>query len=245
MFSVGEEKEVKVNTKVKRKNKFKFDFKFVFIIIILLVVIVFLLIYNLTDMKYRDNIFDEIIYTSHVIEGDEVVSYIPFINVDGVSFVNDEIVDIGNEILQNKKNLVNYDYFIEDNILSVLLKTVNLDDDYPVIKYYNYNIDLEKSKVISNEDLLEMFYLDEDDVSAILETSFEEFYDEEIEEGFLEGNLCDYNCFLELRGINDYLDDISYFINDNHLYAYRTFNIYSVFQEEEFFEDDDFIFFIK
>ena len=50
---------------------------------------------------------------------------------------------------------------------------------------------------------------------------------------------------MSLRKIDDYLDDVNYYIENGSLVVYKTFEVYSKYNEEDYFTRDDFKFYIK
>ena len=125
----------------------------------------------------------------------------------------------------------------------------------PIKKYLHslqYEKKLSKNTVNSYEENLylfqeflkqkDLFQVTKDDVSLIIQKQFEEYYQKEVEEGYLIAEECNYQCFLNWRGVSDYMDDVHYYVRDGSLIAYRGFSIYSVFSEEEFFDDESYEF---
>lgn len=117
------------------------------------------------------------------------------------------------------------------------------DDDYlPIISYDVFNIDMNKSSLLSDEDMLSFYNITSENVSPIVEARFKEFFNELNEENHY-FNECDYSCFLGLRGIKDedYMEDIHYYIKKGNLYVIRPFKIYSSFKDEDYFSPSDFL----
>ena len=55
---------------------------------------------------------------------------------------------------------------------------------------------------------------------------------------------CNYECFLFMRGIenNNYLENRKLYLNNGDLYVLKSFNIYTVLNEERYFTFDDYLF---
>ena len=115
---------------------------------------------------------------------------------------------------------------------------------FPDIDFHTYNFNLETRTLMSDEAILSLFSVTEEDVRNKIEKKFHEFYEDEVYKGYLVKQECDYECFLGWREVDDYLDSVSYFVRDGKLIAYRPFTVYSVYGEEEYFTDKDYEFVI-
>ena len=96
-------------------------------------------------------------------------------------------------------------------------------------------------KILKNEKDREIF---ENQVESIIESQFQDYYNEEVAEGYFSKEECNMSCFLTYRDMNGYMENINYFINNGKLYVYKPFQVYSIFGEEEYFKDTDFEFLI-
>ena len=171
---------------------------------------------------------------------------IPFINIDSPDArrVNQAIEEYAESFLENQDNLFVYDSQVNGEVLSVLIKMKDYSDGYsfPESEFHTYNFDLTTQTLMDDDEVLSLFQVTKDDVSSIIQKQFEEYYQKEVEEGYLIAEECNYQCFLNWRGVSDYMDDVHYYVRDGSLIAYRGFSIYSVFSEEEFFDDESYEF---
>ena len=148
----------------------------------------------------------------------------------GVEAINTAIVDKANDFL-NGRNTISYDFHINGKILSIAIKYVDYYDEvvkYPVITFDVYNINFYESKILSSNDMLSIYGVNEADVKEIVEGKFVDFYNDELEKGYFHDE-CDYACFLYQRGITDdnYMEDIYYYVKDGNLYVLKPFKVYS------------------
>ena len=62
----------------------------------------------------------------------------------------------------------------------------------------------------------------------------------------LSDNIYDYNnCYLKLREVSDLLSGVNYYIENDSLVVYRSFQTYSIYDEQDYFTRADFRFLIK
>ena len=256
MFGVVQEE--KEEPKVRRTSHFHFSrlpFHFQKILPWLgLVILIILLVGYYLYKNYYSNYNYIKVDTDHYLVYTKSSSYnrqnmrneIPFINIDSpdANLVNRTIEEYAESFLENKDNLFVYDSQVNGEVLSVLIKMKDYSDGYsfPESEFHTYNFDLTTQTLMDDDELLSLFHVTKDDVSAIIQKQFEEYYQKEVEEGYLVAEECNYECFLNWRGVSDYMDDVHYYVRDGSLIAYRGFSIYSVFSEEEFFDDKSYEF---
>lgn len=186
-----------------------------------------------------------LVYSKVEKKDDKYSKYVPDINIKSkeVDEANKDIDDFVSKYLELDKTIITYEYDLNGTILSVVVKVVDCTNEYaPEVKYKTYNINLKTRKLISDEYLLDFFQTDEEQVSAILEANFTNYYADLVNQGYYVKEECDYKCFLNYRGISNYLDDIHYYIKAGNLIAYRPFVYYSIFGDEEYFTEDSFKF---
>lgn len=178
-------------------------------------------------------------------------SEVPYINIDSedARLVNQAIETYAETFLANKNNLMVYDSQLNGEVLSVLIRLSEYSEGYsfPEVSFHTYNFNLKSQTLMSNEELLSLFDVTEEEVKDKIEAQFEKYYQEEVDEGYLVAEECDYNCFLSWRGIenDDYLNSVYYYVKNGKLIAYRGFSTYSIYGEEEFFKDESYAFSIS
>ena len=219
----------------------------------LIILIILLVGYYLYKNYYRNYNYIKVdtnqylVYTkSSSYNNQNMRNEIPFINIDSpdAELVNQAIEEYAESFLQNKDNLFVYDSQVNGQVLSVLIKMKDYSDGYsfPEAQFHTYNFDLTTQTLMDDNEVLSLFNITTEDVSKKIRQQFEGYYQQELEEGYLIGEECNYECFLNWRGVNDYMNDVHYYIRDGSLIAYRGFSIYSVFSEEEFFNDESYEF---
>lgn len=137
-----------------------------------------------TDIKKIDD-NKEIVYSRELyipdklpedLNSDEVITEIPIINLDfeSVKKINKELLNQYNEVLEENIitddivniNSIKYKYYINNNILSLILeyKNFNYTAGYITYEYKTYNININNGTILSNNDLIKIKNLNEDDV---------------------------------------------------------------------------------
>lgn len=214
-----------------------------FIIIVLLVIFI---IYNFFNRdngynKYKERSSEDIVYTIFN-SGD---TYIPYINLDCdvATEINKIIVDRGNAFLgENEDNVITYTYDLSGKILSLAIQYISMSEDYPTITYDVYNIHVSNYRLLDNNEILNLYSINEKQVYDVVESKFKSFYVDLYNKKYFDEE-CNYDCFLYMRGIENtnYLEDSSYYIKNGNLYVIKPFKIYSVFEEEKYFSSSDFL----
>ncbi len=251
MFEIEENKNKKSNQTIKRKNKRRIDIntKRTLIISGTLFLIVFLIIYfyqkkqenNYSKIKLEKNNY--LVYTKYQKKNSNYKIFVPFINLKGdvIEKVNEDIDLFTNEFIADKRCTVLYEYDISGIILSVIVKAIDYNTEYAPETYFrSYNINLNTLEVISNESLLDFFDTNLSTVEELIDNQFKMYYQDIVSDGYFHQNECNYNCFLSYRGIDDYLKNVVYYVKEGNLVAYEPFITYSIYGEEDYFEDEDF-----
>ena len=225
---------------MKKNNK-----SLILLIGFVLIFIIFIIYYfanrNNSFNKYKNEKNKNLIYSIY----DKDKTHVPHINVKGAGIekLNSIIVDKANDFLKGD-NIITYTFEINGKILSLAIQYVDAYDDsgYPKISYDVYNINFYNSTILSNEDMLNIFGITENDVLPIVKGKFGEYY-VALNKKNIYRNECDFDgCFLQLRGIenDNYLEDIHYYIKNGHLYVIKAFDVYSIYEEEKYFTTNDF-----
>lgn len=255
MFEIENNINKKSHQTGKRKinKKINNNTKKTFIICVTVFLIFFLVLYvynkkqeeNYNKIKVYKNNY--LVYTKLKKTNSSYKVFVPFINIKGdiIDKVNEDIDLFTNEFIKDKRCTILYEYDISGIILSVIVKIVDYNTEYaPQVYFRSYNINLTTLEVISNDSLLDFFNTNTNSVEELIENKFKGFYQEVLKEEYYHQNECDYNCFLSYRGIDNYLDNVVYYVKNGDLIAYKPFITYSIYGEEEFFEDKDFEFLI-
>ena len=225
--------------------------KFFFIgSIITIFLLVFLFFVFKQDENYKSIKEDKnqyLVYTKYQESNDNYEISIPYINIRSsvIKQVNDDISNFLEKFMEEEKAVINYEYDINGIILSLVVKVIDYDNDYAPKPYFrSYNINLKKLELIENDSLLSFFDVNYENVHDIIASQLYTYYKNIVEEGYYQEEECDYSCFLSYREINDYLDDVTYYVKNGNLIAYKPFVFSSVYGEEYFFNDEHFEFLI-
>ncbi len=238
---MAEDKKIEINKKL---------LLLLSIVIVLYLILQLLQIYNnskLSNYKYDKN--KDYVYTKYSSSLNKAT--VPYINIlsKDVEKINEEIINISKEYLSsnNPDKTVSYRYNQNKNILSIVLTYRDVDSEQRLnYSFKTYVFDLKnKGKLLTNEEIINKFNISYVKINEIMSNQMKEKYSDELKKGYLVKEECDYNCFLEMRKINNYIDNANYYIENGHLVVYRAFDIYSIYNEEEYYTRNDFKFIIK
>lgn len=256
MFDVVQKESVQKRKKIRfRKNNSSFDgrkFLIWFGVLLLAAFLIWYFFYKNYYSNYnyiKEDSSQYLVYTADTFTNrHNMHNEIPYINIDSkdAKLVNQTIQTYADSFLENKNNLMVYDSQLNGEVLSVLLRMSDYSAgfSFPDVTFYTYNFNLNTRTLMSDEDLLSLFGVTKEDVREKIETQFKKYYQQEVNEGYFVAQECDYDCFLSWRGIEnyDYLDSVHYYVKNGELVAYRAFSIYSVYGEEEFYDDESYSF---
>lgn len=192
----------------------------------------------------------QIVYTYHTQTDDEVfLKELPYLNIKNefAKNINTEINDYTSPLKNEEHATISYNYDINGDVLSLLVKMVNYSDETgPKIYFKGYNINLKTKNIVTDQELLDLFGYDYNDVEISIANKFQKYYQEMLKEKYYTEDECDYDCFLnDYREVENYLDDIVFYVKNGQLYVYKPFSFYSITGDEEFFKEKHFRFLIE
>lgn len=198
---------------------------------------------NYNNLK-EDNT-KSLVFTINSKENGKYYINVPYVNIAGSlgKSINEDIDSYMQDFMDNDQLISSYQYTINGKVLSLVIKTVDYDvKNVPLVYFKTYNINLEDLVLLTDDDLLAIYNITSENVESIIEKKFAYWYKDIIKEGYLDEEECDYDCFLDYREVDNYLDDISYYIENGNLIVFKPFVFYSIFGEENYFKEDDFKF---
>ena len=228
---------------MKKKKKDK-KISFVYIILLAIFLFIFLVcLLNFINSNKKFNVSDLIINDTYDVVYD-MGSY-PIINLNGdvIDEINGALVDYYS--LNPNGDSIEYEYSLSEDTLSLLITRHIIVENKEYLEYVSYNIDLINMKELSYEELLEKFDVTDEELSFFVKNKFLNYYADLIDKGYLEGNKCDFDCFLINCNFQDLNEGHVLYIKKNHLYLYKFFDIYNDYNYNEYFSYDDFIFNVK
>ena len=206
----------------KRKNNNDIG-KYAIIPIVLIVLIIGYFIYT----KYRENynylkedISKSLIYTISKEQHGSYYQYKPCINLkDRVGeLANNDINEYLNNF--NKNNIsITYDYDLSGKVLSLILKVEDFSyaESSSIHYFRTYNINLDTLEILSKEQLLSYYEMNNDQLESIIINQLHDYYNE------LNLDKCDYNCFLKSREFTEDLEDAEYYVRDSKLVVFKPY----------------------
>ena len=220
-----------------------------FIVVLVLAIAAFIIneLYIKRYEKYKITKEEDFIYTK--INYETADTHIPYVNIDSdnAKEVNEKLKTMALIYTNGFHDNISltYEYNVSDNYVSLVLLVRNFQETKHTNDYITYVFDLNNNgKLITNDDILKLFNKTENDVNNKIESEMTRKYNYEIEQNILPST-CDYSCFLKLRNIESYIDNITYHIENGNLVAYRPYNVYSEYNEEAYYTRDDFKFYIN
>lgn len=219
------------------------------ICIILLIVYYIVSSRSVGYAKLKEDRSKNIVYTvSEKVDGSLFTKKIPYLNLnfDTAKEINKEVDEYISTLKDEEEATISYDYAISGQVLSYLIEMVDYSDESGPKPYFkSYNINLKTKKLVSDQELLSLFGYESSDVEKSISKGFNKYYDDLVKKEYYDEEECDYDCFLGYRGVEDYLDDVVFFVKEGKLYAVRPFNFYSIIGEEEYFKGKHFRFLVK
>lgn len=216
--------------------------------IILIIFVFYLRSRTVNYSSVKEDKSKDVVYTYKTSKDDVFIKEIPYLNLnfDFAKNINKDITSFIGEYETDEYTSIGYNYNINGEVLSFVVKMINYGDETgPKISFKGYNINLKTKKIVTDNELLDLFGYTSKDVEVSIAKKFNEYYKELVKENYYDSDECDYDCFLTYRDVENYLDDIVLYVNNGDLYAYKPFSFYSVLGEEEYFREKHFIFLIE
>ena len=188
----------------------------ILIISFLLLTVIFLFFIILNNKKNKMNTFD--------------------VNSENVDYIDDFLINLESNLKEKNIDFVSEKAKNKD-IYSILVVMEDSDEDIKSNNYLSYNINIKTKKVMNNEEVANSFGYSLDDIFKAINKRLEDLYQDEIKEGFVEKNECDFECYKSYyRGIENIEDIYSLYVKDNKLYIYVSIKIISAASDEDYFK---------
>lgn len=238
---------------IKKFNELDNNKKILIVVSLAVILIVGIILYvyfkneNSGFKNIKENEDKELVYTINSKKNKDFFIDVPYINIKGdyIKSVNEDINSYVEEFINEEMVRLTYEYEINGKVLSLVIKVANYNtDDVPEIYFKTYNVNLDTLVLLSDDYLLRIYNTNYESVKEIIEKRFQYFYKDLIEQEYFDEEECEYECFLENRGVEDYMDDVSYYIEGGKLVAYKPFVFYSIIGEENYFKEEDLKFII-
>lgn len=146
---------------------------------------------------------------------------LPIINLKGsdIEKINEEIITKYYEIAYTEYDIFRYEYYVHDDILSILITLTYVDNtEYGKIEYYSYNINTKTNKSLSKEELLEYLNIDLTKFNNNVENRIKEYYNQDTLKDQI--NYREYKEALNFNESNERL-----VVKDQKIYCYISLNV--------------------
>lgn len=231
--------------KQKKRKKDNRNYIYYILVTILIVCLSYLIFYEQPQVYDTSKVLLDstkpIVYEAYKTEN----NIFPVINLQGedIKKINKEIV----ELYDTKNNISNFQYMynISKDTLSILIINNIYIDNVKHINYKSYIVDLNTMKELNNEEIYRKFEIDEETLRVFISSKFLNFYADMLDKNYVDGNKCDFECFIFNCNFQDYLEDNAFYIEDNHLILYKFFNTHNKYNYDSFFNDDSYRFLVK
>ncbi len=183
--------------------------------------------------------------SSYTIQGTSIISRLPYININTPTAkdLNKTIKQEYNSIIEKGEEQYTFDYSLNDDYLSLVLITNHTDSEgYPYPTFDTYTFSLDNGAIIPRSQLLENFNSTETMISNSFSKAMQEYYQKEVDSGYLNPSDCNYECFASRRQLSTESEESHLFVKNNQLTFYHSFMAFSEEQEEEFYRLEDFLF---
>lgn len=191
------------------------------LLVLTIIIIIFLNMNSLNNDKNKLYPNNDYIFTyndSQLKNSDFVMPYINLIGED-IYNINQDIKALyyENDIL--KEGYLNYKYYINDDIISLIIeKYLYSVNDFPSNVYF-YNFSISNKKALSDNELKNIYNITDDEIENKVLSQIKEYYDYEIKKGYITSETCDFDCYK--KGLDD---NINFYVKEKSLYAYKLFS---------------------
>ena len=173
-------------------------------------------------------------------KGEKNGSKLPYINISGkdTQAINKYVEELYKKYSSDKKSKLTYKTEKYNDIISLLVSIdeYNKDINETIKKYLGFNVK-QDGTFIDKEELAELFGYSLEEIVDIVDKKLNEYYQNEIVEGYIDSNECNYNCYLSYaRGINNILDEISLVVENGKLTVYINLSKDNINGDKEYFE---------
>lgn len=165
-------------------------------------------------------------------------SKLPYININSedIKELNARLEEQYNEIIElNNNSNMTYEYSKNGNILSILVtRNIELDYDYIMEEEYDtYNIDLKTNEFLGNDDIVELYKLDKDEIESKIVSDLMEQYNYEVDKGYIVTQECDINCYLEDKEYFSIDDNLNLYVKKGKVYGYLNIKNSSLYYSKD------------
>ena len=182
----------------------------------------------------------EIVYTNY--ENEDYDQKVPALNTTFLAKdINNSITEFVNPYLEKKSVHIDYHYQVNGNILSLLIEVKDYESEgAPEVAFKSYIINLQKKKVLTDEETLKLFNLSQEFVTDSINKRFEEYYEDEISKNIIPNMT--YQEYMTKRGLVDLANNITLDINKSKLNVYVDYNALLSEEKDYYLADVGYIF---
>lgn len=159
------------------------------------------------------------------------------INTESVEQIDEYLVQL-EKTLENKEMSYTSEKTKNTNVYSLLVTIKDESYENDSKKYQSYNVDIKTEQVLNNEEVAALFGYSLNDIEQKVTERLQKYYNEEINEGYVDSNECKFSCYLSFyRNIESIEDMYSLYVENDKLYVYLSFSIDATSSDVEYFEN--------
>ena len=201
-------------------------------ILLLSLCVVFLFIiagYGITKITKNNNYLNDssknIVFDYY--KSKELNQVIPHVNIKKVDIeINKKIDEFMKPYMEKYTVTTNYHYHINGSIFTLFIFISDDNNDWsPFVHFKEFHVDLKKLKILTTEDVLNMYNYKEDEIIEQLNNKFKKYYEDERRKNVISRDIS-YDKYLEMYFIKNWKDIIHYDIIEKELYACIEYFIY-------------------
>ncbi len=220
-----------------RKKKINIT-KYVIAVSIILILVISYYLYNKSTENYNNIKIDKskyLVYTESEKQFGNYNQYKPYLNIKGDlgTTINNNITEYINSFAK-EDICITYEYDVNGKILSLVIKVEDYSyvESAAILYFRSYNINLDTLELLSKDDLLNLFDTNTNNVEQELNNKINDYYNDLVNEGVINSNECNYNCFIKSRDFTDNMDDAEYFVRDGKLTVFKPYTYMIVNNKE-------------
>ncbi len=154
---------------------------------------------------------------------------LPFVNLQG-----EDAKDLNQrleKIYQDQENtILNYQYDVSGDNLSILYYTTKLIGSTPVFEMHTEVFSISSKRKLENSEILKQFGISLEEAKEKVSQKMNQYYQKMIQEGEVEPSECNFSCFLEWKKWDP--SSLQLYIHENTLSHIQSWTVYSPIEED-------------
>lgn len=162
-------------------------------------------------------------------------------NKNEIIDISGEYIDEVNEsieLIENNLKSKGIPYEVKKSKNTEIYSLVIISEQDTEKSFMTFNIDLKTKLYLNNKEIAEMFGYSLDDIFNKIDERLKQYYNEEVKEGWVDSNECDFECYkASYRNIEFVENNYALYVENNKLYIYISFDSNSVVEDKKYFDN--------